>query len=119
MGKADRHKKLFFVAGGQNLADPVAKGRRAEPDIYNNVKNFAAEYADQLALWMPNLVMEPAQSVADGLGMVNLDKIRINALRRESILPVGFHKKPAVVLKDLGLDNQNVPNGCGCKFHAV
>ena len=119
VGESDRHVKLFFITGGQDLADPASEGRRAEPDVYNNVKNFAAEHADQLALRMPDLVMESAQSMPDGLGMVNLDKISVNALRRESIPPVGFHEKSAAVLEDLGLDKQNVPNGCRCKFHAL
>jgi len=67
-----RNPELAPVFGGKANARPFAAGRRTFAHVDCHVKDFADNTAHQFSLWLPNLVMKPAQHAFERAGMIVL-----------------------------------------------
>lgn len=77
VGETGGDPKLAMVFGAEEAADPLAKMGGIFADIYGYVKDGTHGGADQLALGLLDLVVESAQDVLGGAGVIVLDEIEV------------------------------------------
>jgi len=96
----------------------LAKGRRAQANVYGDVEDRAARHAHQLVLGMRRrLKMQAAHSShRRRQRLVVLQKYTVKAGGGEARLTVGLHEISATVAKLFGCDQQNVRQKLGYDF---
>jgi len=118
VGETFRYPQLAMVVGGQAHGDPLAEMRRAATDIHSDIEDFASGNADQFALGIFQLVMQPAQHAFLRARMVVLDKLRVEAGGVLKGLGIEtFVKEPALITKHLGFDDQDTRQVSGDYIH--
>ena len=93
------------------MADPLAEGRGATPQVHGNIQNMATEHLDQLALWpWGELVMEPANNLWTRPHEVVLHKgcanVRVEGRRAE-----GLAEEATGIMVPGGLDQNHFGYG--------
>ncbi|GKR44755.1 hypothetical protein KAM477_34280 [Aeromonas caviae] len=107
MGKPFRDPELTLVVARKMYTHPLAKCRRAFANIDGDVKYFASDTANQLALRMRGkLIMQSTQHALAGFGVIVLNKGNgaANGLFK-LFLVEAFKEEPALIAKNLGLDD--------------
>ena len=104
-----RHVALPEVVGRERDANPSAERRRAAADVDGDVEDLALDDADQLALRPPDLQMQAAQRAADRPRMVVLHERAGDAVLAVRVGVIGLDEEAAVVVVDVGLDDERRP----------
>jgi len=105
VGKALGDIELFFVLRREEDTVPLAEGGAALTQVDCDVKDLAADHADQLALGILFLEVKPAQDALDGHTLVVLDEDHVQAGLLHVALIVGLHEIAPVVSVHGGLDH--------------
>src|SRR5690606_5051054 len=85
--------------------------------VHGNIEDFSASDPNQLALWLPQLIMQAAQNTLSRLAVVVLNELVIAAMLLEFALAKGFQEETAFITKDLGCQQYHFGNGKGLIFH--
>jgi hypothetical protein len=117
--KSGRNPHLALAVGGKRHADPATEMWRALSNVNRDVKHFSCNDANHLALGLLNLVVEAAQDVLAGPGMVILDKSGGNPGDvRETAFVEALVKKAAVIAENFRLNNEYTGEGGSFYIHA-
>ena len=119
MRKARRHPEHLLVRGGQFQPDPFAEMRAGLADIHRHVPHPASDHADQLALRIGVLEMQPAQHAARRLAMIVLHEVEVQPGRLEGVRIPAFVKEAAIVAEHARFDDQRAGNGGFHDVHAI
>jgi hypothetical protein len=84
---------LIVCTGGEEHAGPFSKGGRARTDIDGNIKGFPFDDTAKFCLRMLELIMQSAERVLDGAGVVILNERSGDAQLGEFSLVVRFDKE--------------------------
>jgi len=111
MRKTGRYPQLTLVVGRERDTEPLAESWRTLADIDRDIEDFSCDYAHQLALRLPNLIMQPAQHVFAGFGVIILHEIGGDTGRLGKAARIeALEKKSALVSKNLGFDDEKAGN---------
>src|SRR2546425_426565 len=89
--------------------DRPAEGRRAAPDVDRDVEDLAGDDPDDLALRLPDLIVQAAQHAAPRARVVVLHEVRVQAGGlAERLAVVAFQKEAALVAEDFRLEDENL-----------
>src|SRR5204863_4700743 len=109
--KTCRNPRYLLGVGPYGEADPFAEGPGALAQVYRDVPDLSKSDADQFPLRPPDLIMQPAQNIFLGMGVIVLDELRVDPGRfLEHLAVVAFEEKAACVLEHLRLEDQNIGN---------
>ena len=109
-----------LVLIGEAGAGPFFERGRGAAEIDGNIKDFAADDADQFALRILDLEMQAAEDAFDGAGVIVLDELRGETGGGCELAEVeGFEKKSAGVAEDFGLKQEHVGDIGGDDVHGM
>ncbi|MCY1434843.1 hypothetical protein D9M71_509180 [compost metagenome] len=74
MSETFRYPKLAAIVGRQPYPDPLPEVRGTAADIDSNIQHFTVGHANQLALGIFQLIVQPTKYAFLRLGVVVLDK---------------------------------------------
>lgn len=97
----------------------AAEGRRRFSDIHHHVENLANHSADQLALWLVDLVMETSQHPPGRPRMAVLNEACIDARRGKVTRIPTLVEESAIIAEYPGLDQKHVRNGGRQELHGA
>jgi hypothetical protein len=105
--------ELLEVVLGELITDPYAEGGARAPDVDRNVEHCSSGDSDQLALgrrW--KLVVKTAECPLNRARVVVLDEgdMPIDQLFESAVIE-GLEEEPAIVTKDLWLDEKGLHPG--------
>lgn len=105
VGKALGDIELFLVLRREENTVPLAEGGAALAQVNRDIKDLAADHADQLALGILFLEVESAQDAPDRHALVVLNKDHVQSGFLHVALVVGLHEISPVVAVHGGLDH--------------
>ena len=118
MSASGRYPESFVGVGCQIITIPDTERRGVLPEIHKHVENGSGSDPDKLALGrVPRLIMETAEHMLGGAGVVVLNEIRVDAERAKRLAVPGLQKKAPCVPKDLRLQEVGVVDLCGNFLH--
>src|SRR6266568_3625567 len=79
----------------------------AAADVRSYIKDFARDDADELALRLADLIMQPAQHASSRARVVVLDETNADSRALELLLVPALEEEPARVAEYAGLDEQH------------
>src|SRR6267378_5973864 len=92
-------------------ARPFAEGAGALAQVHRDIPDLAERDANQLSLWLTDLIVKTAQDVLAGARMVVLHELDVEpGGLHERLAVVAFQEEPARVLEHLRLEDQNLRN---------
>jgi len=99
------------------VAGPLAKGRGPGANVHSHVKNFPCQNLNQLGLAVGVLIVKSSERTANRVRQVVLNKGYMDTEFAVLFLMKGFHEEAALVSKHIGLDDEDVFQGCLTNFH--
>src|ERR1017187_2718215 len=103
--RRDPQHALVFSRPSHRSPVPEARGTSAQVDGY--VKNFSVGNAHKFSLRTLHLVMQAAQNVVGGTGMVVLHKLLDNPHLRHDPLVVAFEEETTLVPEYLWFEDED------------
>jgi len=103
VGEAGRNPELAVVAVGEGHGGPVPVGGGAPTEVHRHVEDLAAGAADQLALRLLHLIVQPPQHAGSRSRVIVLDEFCRQPRVRELTPLEALSKKPALVAVDTEL----------------
>ena len=114
MRKPGRNPHLPLVLSADQRARPAPEIRVTAQQVDCHVKDLPLNHADQLTLWLANLIVQAPQYALATAAVVILDKLQIRPRRFGKIsLVVAFKKESSVITKHLGFKYQDFRQRCG------
>src|SRR5690606_25470095 len=111
VGEAGRDPELAPVRRGQRRAQPLPEGRGVATEVDDDVEYLPDHDPHQLALRLPDLVVQAAERAPPGAGLVVLHERRRDPGFREPPRLEGLHEIAPRVLVDLRLDQDHAGDG--------
>src|SRR5665647_261845 len=106
MRKSRWYPHLQIVFGRKICADPTPKGGGRFTYVHRDIEHFTCRHPYQLALWLPDLIMQAAQHSFGRAGVIILHKSwRPTGGFLECALVIAFQKESAAVTKYLGFED--------------
>ena len=114
VGKAFRNPELLLVFCTESMADPLPEGFRAFSQVNRNIEDFALHDPHQLALLLPDLVVQATQDVLRGFGVIILNEFALEARGLlEGFGVKTFEEEASVVAEDFGFEDEDFWDGGG------
>ena len=102
------------------LPYPLAEGWRAAPKVHGDVEDLTGDHPHEFSLGLLNLVVQAAEDVARGAGVVVLDEGAGAAGRTtEFVFAERLHEEAAGVRMDHGFEDEDVGDGGGDDVHVL
>ncbi len=107
----------MFVLAGEFEGFPLSEGGRTAAEVKRDIENLAGDDADELSLGLANLIMQAADDIFFGIGMIVLHERLWNAEFGKRALVVAFQKEAAVVAEHARFEEQKSGEASGDFFH--
>ena len=105
VSKALGNPDLLFVFCTQNIPDPASKRWRRFSKVHSHVEDDPGYDANQLSLWLSDLIMQPAHHILRGPGVVILNEGDVLTNGRIKCPAIkALEEEPPVVPVHTGLD---------------
>src|ERR1700730_11738397 len=117
VSKSARNPQHAFVLAGKFDGFPFTEGRRAAAEVERNIKNLAGDSAHEFSLGLANLVVQAADDILLGVGMVVLYEWLRDAEVGKRALVVAFQKEAAVVAEYTRFKEEKSGKAGGDFFH--
>jgi len=101
----DEHLLVVFV--GEYDGGPAAEGFGVAADVHGDVKDFAPDDVNEFGLRVFELIMQAADDVAGGAGVVVLNEGFLQSDFVVFMQVEGFEEKATVVTENFGLDDDD------------
>ena len=109
----------MFVLTGKFDGFPSPEGGRAAAEVERDIKNLAGDGAHQFSLGLVNLVVQAADDILLGIGMIVLYEWLWNAELGKCALVVTFQKEAADVAEHTRFEEQKSGEAGGDCFHRL
>ena len=100
-------------------ANPASKSRGTTPQVNCNVENGTSRTANELALRSTQLVVQAADDVANGPGVIVLSEMDVNAGLFEGALIPRLEKESACIAPYFRRDQQDARQCRRCELHRL
>ena len=110
MRETGGYPHLALVLCRQMRPRPAPEVRRAPAQIDRDIEYFARDNPDQLALRGLQLIVQAAKHALSRAAVILLNELEVYIRAFEMASMPGFEEKPAVVLKNARLDDDDVRN---------
>src|SRR5580658_3765186 len=106
MSHSDRYPQHAFVFARQTERLPFSQLRGTLPQVKHHVQNFTCDGAYKLSLRLLNLVVESAQHIPAGIGMIVLNEFVANSQFRKHSLVITLQEKSSIITEDSRFEQQ-------------
>src|SRR5208282_509587 len=107
----------MFVLAGKFERFPFSESGRTAAKVERDIEDLAGDGADELSLGLLNLIVQAADDIFLGVGMIVLYECLWNAEVRKRALVVAFEKESSVIAEYTRLEEEKAGEAGGDFFH--